>query len=524
MLAVALGIMVVQIDGTVVSVANPAIATDLRASLSGIQWVTTGYLLVLAGLVIPSGTVADKIGYKRAFVVGISGFTLASLLCGLSRSIEFLVGARVLQAVFAALLVPSALAVIKSAFPAEKLAVAIGVLSSFTALALAGGPILGGLLVQVASWQWVFLINLPLGAVGAVLGGVVIGESAHEGSSQPLDVRGAVTLALAMVSIVWSITSVQRSAWTAPSVLGSMAAGIALFALFVALERRGEHPMVPLGLFASRPFALGSLIMLVTMFAFYAVLFYLTFYLQAVQGRDGTEAGVALLPLTAVFTVSSPVGGWITNWIGYRWTLVTGGVLVAASLALLQRLTVESSAWTLVPPLVLSGCGMGLMMVAATQAIIGNAPAEKAGVASGIQQSMTQLGGVLGTAVFGTILASLVDLRWPSAVAGVAGFSARLSPVLTSSAVRASVYLGFSPAARRQLAEQLMGIRVPSNQVGSVVDRVTAVAHEVFVDGLRSVFAVSAVVAVVAAVLALFVGKGTATSHEAAPEPVHTAE
>lgn len=506
MVAVAIGVMVVQIDGTVVSVANPAIAAALHASLEGIQWVTSGYLLVLAGLLIPAGTLADKIGRKKAFLIGIGGFTLASLLCGLAGSIEFLVGARVLQAAFAALLVPAALAVIRTAFPAEKLAMAIGIFSSFTSLALAGGPILGGVLVQFVAWEWVFFINLPLGVLGVVLGMMFIQESA-QGTPRPLDTPGALTLTLAMVSIIWSITHVQRNGWVSLNVLGFLLLGLVLLAVFVVIERRSQHPMVPLSLFRNRSLSVGAVIMIVTMFAFYAILFYLTFFLQSVQGQSGVMAGVALLPLTAVFTVSSPIGGWVTGKLGTRKALVLGAVLVAGALALLLRLETDSGMATLAPSLVLSGFGMGFMMVAATQAIVGSAPLDKAGVVSGVQQSMTQLGGVLGTSVFGTILASVVSSRFGGAVLGAIGEQGghAVGRVIGGQQLRQDVELGFPPAAQHGLGQQLAEAGVPSGQIDQLVATVTRVAHHTFVEGLHTVFAVSVGVAMVAGLLSLLV-------------------
>ena len=187
LLAVALGVMVVQVDGTVVAIANPAIAADLGAGLDGISWVTTGYLLVLAGLMIPAGTIADKVGYKKAFLVGTAGFALASLLCGLSSSIGMLIGARVLQATFAALLAPAGLAVLRAAFPPEKLSMAFGVFGAVSAVALAGGPILGGVLVEYASRPWAFFVNLPLGVIAVVVGALVIRDVAP-GRASPLDI------------------------------------------------------------------------------------------------------------------------------------------------------------------------------------------------------------------------------------------------------------------------------------------------------------------------------------------------
>ncbi|MEV6910709.1 MFS transporter [Amycolatopsis sp. NPDC051071] len=506
LIAVAFGIMVVQIDGTVVAIANPAIAADLKAGLDEIQWVTTGYLLVLAGLLIPMGTLADKIGRKKGFLLGVGGFTLASAVCGMAGSIEVLVGGRVLQAIFGALLVPSALAVIRAAFPAEKLAMAIGIFSSFTALALAAGPILGGVLVEVASWPWVFFVNLPFGVLAVLLGLLCIKEST-QGTPAPLDVPGAITLTLAMVSVVWAISNAQVKGWVSTHTLGFLGLGLVLLGVFLVIELKSKHPMVPLGLFRDRSLSIGTVLMVVVMFAFYAILFYLTFYLQGVQGKNGVAAGIALLPLTAVFTISSPVGGWVTGKLGPRGALVTGAVFVTGSLAVLLLLETDSGMLTLAPSLVLGGFGMGFMMVAATQAILGNAPVDKAGVASGVQQSMTQLGGVLGTSVFGTLLASSVMANFATNVrSAFAGGGGPVGEQLANNEeVRKSVELGFGPASQDAVATQLSQTGMPSGQVQEVVGTLTRAAHETFIQGLHTVFGVAVGVAVVAGLVSLLV-------------------
>ncbi len=506
LIAVAFGIMVVQIDGTVVAIANPAIAADLKAGLDEIQWVTTGYLLVLAGLLIPMGTVADKIGRKKGFLLGVGGFTLASAVCGVAGSIEVLVGGRVLQAIFGALLVPSAMAVIRAAFPAEKLAMAIGIFSSFTALALAAGPILGGVLVEAASWPWVFFVNLPFGVLAVLLGLMCIKEST-QGIPAPLDIPGAITLTLAMVSVVWAISNAQLKGWVSTHTLGFLGLGLVLLGVFLVIELKSRFPMVPLSLFRDRSLSIGTVLMVVVMFAFYAILFYLTFYLQGVQGKDGVAAGIALLPLTAVFTISSPVGGWVTGKLGLRGALVVGSVFVTGSLAVLLLLEADSGMLTLAPSLVLGGFGMGFMMVAATQAILGNAPVDKAGVASGVQQSMTQLGGVLGTSVFGTLLASSVMANFaPNVRNAFGGDGGPISEQLaTNEEVRKSVELGFGPASQDAVTAQLGQTGMPASQVEEVVGTLTGAAHETFIQGLHTVFAVAVGVSIAAGLISLLV-------------------
>ncbi|WP_255677064.1 MFS transporter [Pseudonocardia sp. ICBG1142] len=236
LLAVALGIMVIQLDGTIVSVANPAIAADLEASPTQIQWVTTGYLLVFAGLLIPAGTVADRLGHKRVFLIGVGGFTLASLLCGVSVSVEMLIAGRVLQAVFAAAIGPAGLALIRTAFPAGALSRALGVFGAVTAAALASGPLLGGALMALGSWHLVFLVNLPFGLLAVLVGARVLQHSPPQ-SRERLDLAGAVTLVASMVAVIWGITAIQENGWTAGTI-GFLVAGLVLLAGFILIEAR----------------------------------------------------------------------------------------------------------------------------------------------------------------------------------------------------------------------------------------------------------------------------------------------
>jgi EmrB/QacA subfamily drug resistance transporter len=490
LLAVVLGILVVQLDGTVVAIANPAIAADLGADLAGIQWVTTAYLLVLAGLLIPAGNVADRIGRKKAFLIGIGGFSLGSLLCGLAPNVELLVGARVLQAVFGALLGPAALAVVRAAFPPEKLAAAFGVFGSASAVALGGGPLLGGVLVEYASWQWAFFVNLPFGIVAIAVGLLVLDESG-ERSRSPLDLPGAVTLTVALASLVWGVTHVQP-AFVSWNGLGALVLGLALLAVFIVVERRGPHPMVPLELFTNRTFAVGSVLTAVTMVAFFAVLFYLTFFLQNAQGRTEIATALALLPLTLTFLVSSPAAGAVSARVGVRPTLMVGAAFIVASLGLLLFLDVNSGVGLLAPALVLAGFGVGFLMMPAATVVIGSAPVEQAGVVSGIQQSLQQLGSTLGVAVFGSVLAAATTAR----LAGASNDPA-VTAVLADPSVRQGVQLGFGPASAAALEQ--------AGVAQQVIAEVTRIAHETFVAGVHTVFAVGIAVAVVAGLLALWV-------------------
>ncbi|WP_020502598.1 DHA2 family efflux MFS transporter permease subunit [Sciscionella marina] len=502
LIAVVTGIFVVMIDGTVVAVANPTIASDLHASPEGIQWVTNAYLLVLAGLTIPMGTLADKFGRKRLFLIGVGGFSLASLLCGLAGSIWLLVAARALQAVFGSMIGPAGIGVLRAAFPADKLSRALGIFGSISAIATAGGPIVGGLLVQYASWPWVFFINLPFGVLGVSLGLVIIRESS-ERIRQRLDLPGAITLTLAMASLVWGITRAQDSGWTSTTTLVFIALGLVLLAAFAVIELTVESPMVPLTLFRDRSLSIGIVLMIVVMFSMFSLMFFITFFLQGPQELTAVATGIALLPLSATSVVASPVSGWMTEKAGVRKTLVSGAVLLVIGLLLMQRIEAGSSVWELVPTFVIGGFGIGFMMVAATQAIVGNAPVDKAGVASGLQQSMTQLGGALGTSVLGGVMAAVVSSGFAGNLRGALGSEQAAEQV--AAGLGKTVELGFPPAARDAIAAGLTQTGAPAAKADQIAGTISGIAHQTFMTGLHTVYWVGAAVAVLAGILALFV-------------------
>ncbi len=505
LVTVGLGIMMVQLDGTVVVVANPAIAEDLDAGLNSLQWVMTGYLLVLAGLLIPAGNLVDKIGRKKGLIIGLVGFTVCSLLCAAANTIALLIGARVLQGVFGAMLIPASLAIIKAAFPPEKLAMAIGLFSGVTAISLAGGPLLGGVMVEHLTWQWVFLINLPFGVLSVVLAMTVVKESKQQ-EPQPLDLPGGVTLSLSIVSLVWALTHGQEYGWGSAKALGYLGLGVLLLLAFVVLQMKRAHPMVPLELFRIRSLWVGCLLMIVTMFTFYAIIYYLNFFLQGIQGRSPMSASVALLPLTLTFIISAPLGGWATEKFGVKGSLSFGALCIAGTSLLLLRLEGDSGLLTVGPPLVLGGVGIGFMMVAATQAIVGSAPVDKAGTASGMQQSMSQLGSLLGTAVFGAIISALVGSRFAGKMdAAFGGGNQTADQLAGDERLHKLVELGFPPNARSALEKELSSSGMTADQARDFSSTVTQAAHDTFISGLHTVFLISTAVAVFAALLSLLV-------------------
>jgi EmrB/QacA subfamily drug resistance transporter len=491
LIAVALGVMMVGLDATVVSIANPAIARDLQADLAGLQWVTNGYLLALAVSLIPAGKLADRFGRKRIFLIGVVGFAAASLMVGLSGGIGMVIFWRVIQGLTGALLQPASLAIIRNTFPADKLNAAIGIWGATVGVSIAGGPIVGGLLVENVGWEWVFFLNAPVGLVALAVGLWVIRESRDEEAKGSYDISGIVLLSGALFALVWGLIKAGLYGFGDPLPLWSFAAAVVLFVAFVIRELNASEPLLPLGLFRSVSLSAATGLVMLGVFALFGTIFFITLYMQSVHGMSPIEAGVRMLPMTGIFIVASPLAGALTQRLGPRVPLALGMLFTAVAMFGLSRLSVDASYNTIWPWFVLVGLAFGMIVVAGTEAIVGNAPVHLAGVAGGLQQTAFQVGGVMGTTVLGTILAS------------------RVGDVLVGRLTEAGVPAG--------AAEQLSGTAryvgqgvapVPPGASKQAADAITTGSHLAFMDGFQTSLAVASVVAVAAALVALLVRRG----------------
>ena len=483
LLSVTLGVIMVGIDGSVVAVANPYIGKDLHASLPDLQWVTNAYLLVIAALLILGGKLGDRFGRRRVFLIGVVGFSLTSVAIGLVGTIDGVILLRGVQGAFGALLLPNTLALLKAAFPPEELNRAVGIWVSASAAATAAGPIIGGIFVEQISWQSVFFINLPVGVIALVVGALVLNET-RESTRQRFDIAGVLTLALGLFAIVYGLVNAQNWGWGQASTLGIIVSGLVLLAAFVVIEGRVRNPLVPLSIFRVRTVSVSTIIVLLDFFALFGVLFFISLYLQSVHGFSPVGAGLRLLPLTITFAIAGPVGARLVNRFG-PWLPITFGLL-ASSLAIFSFVTlqVDSPYSHLWPPFVLLGLGIGLVVTAATDAIVGDISEEEAGVAGGIQTTSIQLGGVLGTAVCGSILA-----------ASVAG---ALKPALTTRGVPQAL----TERLLREGAVVSQGLApVPAGAPTKLADAITAGSHAAFMTGLHTTMLVAGSVALVGAAM-----------------------
>ncbi len=409
--AVAFGLFMIMLDNTVVNVALPAIERDLHITIASLEWIVTAYALTFAALMLTGGKLADLYGRRRIFVLGLVVFTLSSLACGLAPSAGFLIGARAVQGSGAALMNPATLSIITATFPPRQRGQAIGIWAGVSALALAIGPLAGGLIVDNIGWHWIFFVNVPVGALGVVVSRLVIRESRDRSHEQSVDLPGLLASIGFLFSLSYALIEGNRHGWASPEILGLFAAAAVLFAVFVLLEQRQRLPMLDLSLFRIGAFAGANLVAMLVSLAMFGVFFFVSIYVQNILGYSPTQAGAIFLPMTVLIILVAPLAGRFSDRVGSRWLMGGGMTLLAVSLLLYQRVGVHSDFWTLLPAMLVGGVGMATTMSPMTSAAMASVPVDKAGVGSGVLNSFRQVGGSLGIALIGAILASYLHHR-----------------------------------------------------------------------------------------------------------------
>ncbi|MEV5498099.1 MFS transporter [Nonomuraea fuscirosea] len=496
LLAVSLGVIMVMLDGTVVGIANPVIQVDLKATLSDLQWVTSGYLLALAVFLITAGKLGDLFGHKRVFLIGVGGFAISSVGIGFSADLAeiipgatpagALIGLRVLQGLFGALLQPAALALLRGAFPGEKLNQAMGAWGAIIGLSSAAGPIVGGLLVESRGWESVFFINAPVGVIALVLGIFLIKENRSQTLAR-IDWLGVLLLSGAMFSLVWTIIKAPEWGWGDSTTLTFIGAFVVLMAAFIFWQSRARQPLVPLSLFANPSISIGTFLMMMVAFAMFGAMFFLGFFFQGVHGLSPLDAGLRMLPMSAGMIVASPLAGMLLGKLGPKITMAAGLLITAFSMFLMSQLSIDASFMASAIPFVLLAFGLSPVFVGATEIIVGNAPVELSGVAGGVQQSAMQVGGALGTAILGAVMAGEISSRLP----GYLGPAAQAIPAEQMTALEKIAAFGQAPP--------------------GVPQQVADALHNSFMDGMHLAFLVSTGIAVLTALLTLFVKAGRKT-------------
>jgi EmrB/QacA subfamily drug resistance transporter len=399
LLATVLGSGMAMLDATAVNVALPSIGDDLGADLGGLQWTLNGYTLTLASFILLGGSLGDRLGRRRLFVLGTIWFALASVLCGLAPNIEMLVGARLLQGVGGALMTPGSLAIISASFAGADRSRAIGAWSGLGGIAGAAGPFLGGWLVEVWSWRLVFLINLPFAALVVWVARRHVPESVDPTASSTFDLPGTVLGALGLAGLTYaSIAGGERGA--DPVVVAAGVLGVLALAGFVWVERTSDHPLVPTGLFGSRQFTVANIVTFMVYGALGAVLFLLVLQLQVVAGFSPLAAGTSLLPMTLIMLALSARSGALAARIGPRLQMTAGPLVAACGLLLMLRIGPDASYPTdVLPAVVVFGLGMTTLVAPLTATVLAAAPTRHAGAASGVNNAVARSAGLLAVAL-----------------------------------------------------------------------------------------------------------------------------
>jgi EmrB/QacA subfamily drug resistance transporter len=404
--AVSFGLFMIMLDNTVVNVALPTMERDLHVKLEQLEWVVTAYALTFAALLITGGKLADLYGRRRIFVIGLVIYSLSSLACGFAPTAGFLIGARAVQGAGAALMNPATLSIITATFPPKERGQAIGIWAGVSALALAIGPLTGGLIVENLNWNWIFFINVPVGILGIVVSQFAIRESRDTSHEQSIDVPGLLTSAGFLFSLSYALIEGNARGWTSAEILGLFTAAVVLLVAFIVVERRQRLAMLDLSLFRIGSFTGANVVAMLVSLSMFGVFFFVSLYIQNILGYSPTQAGAAFLPMVTLIILIAPIAGRLSDQIGSRWLMGGGMALVGCSLLLYQRVTLHSNFWTLLPPMIVGGVGMAMTMSPMTAAAMGSVPVDKAGVGSGVLNSFRQVGGSLGIAIMGAIVAS----------------------------------------------------------------------------------------------------------------------
>jgi EmrB/QacA subfamily drug resistance transporter len=450
--ALGVSLFMIMLDNTVVSLALPTIQSKLHTSLTQLEWIVNAYTLVFAVVLLTGGKLADFVGRRLIFVAGLVVFTGSSLACGLAGSGGLLITARGVQGIGAALMLPATLSIITATFSAKERAVAIGIWAAISGVALAIGPMIGGVLVQHAGWEWIFFINIPVGVIGIVAAFKVVQESRDTSTEQRLDVPGLVASGISIFGLNYGLIQGGQYGWSSGRIVLSFVVAAVFLLVFLAIELRQRLPMLDLALFRDRTFAGANVNGLLMFVALFTYVIYFSIFLQTVLGYSAVQAGATFLVSSIALMVVAPLAGGLTEKIGARLPMAVGMALFGVAMVAMSRLDESAGFWNIAPWLLVGGAGFGALMPPMTATILESADVDKAGVASGTMQVFRQLGGGLGVAIMGAIVTGKLNGLTP----GLPGYPANFVSAWRTMAVVAGI-VSFASAVVALLTIQRRG-------------------------------------------------------------------
>jgi EmrB/QacA subfamily drug resistance transporter len=498
LLVLCLSLVVIGMDNTILNVALPTLARDLRATASELQWMVDAYILVFAGLLLTMGALGDRFGRKRALNIGLLVFVGGSVASAFAGSAGVLIASRAAMGIGGALIMPSTLSIITNVFPPRERGRAIGVWAGVAGLGIVLGPVIGGWLLEHFWWGSVFLVNVPVVALAILAGAPLVPES-RDPKATPLDPIGAGLSIAALVTLVYGIIEAPERGWTDGLILGSFAVAAVLAGAFIWWERRIPHPMLRIDFFRNPRFSAASAAITMVFFALFGSVFLLTQHLQFVLGYTPLEAGFRILPV-ATLIVAAPLAARLVEGVGTKVVVAAGLLTVATALTLLSTVEVSSGYGVVAATIAILGTGMGLTMAPATESIMGSLPLAKAGVGSAMNDTTRQIGGALGVAVLGSILASSYGTAIEPALAGV------------------------PPQVAQAAGDSIGAATIVAGELGARGQSLLAAGRAAFIEGMGDAVLVGAGVAALGAVLVLLFLPARARARTEAPGEVEEAQ
>jgi EmrB/QacA subfamily drug resistance transporter len=493
LVVLAMSLLIVVVDNTILNVALPSIQSDLDANSTELQWIVDSYLLVFAVLLLMAGSLGDRFGRKRALFIGLSIFGIGSLLAAGADSSTELIAWRAVMGIGAAAIMPTTLSIITNIFPKNERPKAIAIWAAMAGMGIAIGPVSGGLLIEHFDWNAIFLVNLPIAAIGLIAGAILIPES-RDPDSPKLDLPGFGLSITGLTAIVWGLIEAPEKGWTSPPILTAFTVGAAIVAAFIAWERRAKQPMLDVTVFRNLRFSAANIAVTFVFFALMGVMYFLTTYLQSVMGYTALEAGVRMVPIALGVILAARLSVPLTTRLGTKVVVAAGLAVVAVSLGAFTSVNADTEYLTKIAgALTFMGIGMGLAMAPATDSIMGSLPKAKAGIGSAMNDVVRELGGTLGVAVLG----SIVSTSYGSSMDDP-------TKQLPHDAAEAA-------------SDSVSGAHEVATHMNNGADQLIAVADQAFIDAMTTAAGVAAGVALVGALIAAAFLPSRARTE---PEPV----